>query len=201
MYKSKLKKWMIVSLTLSIFFLGFNGIARAGTLAAATTLVTPASNIVKESSLHVIHFTTVTSGTMKSIQMVYPTGFNVAGAKLVEVTSVPVIANLAIGTLAVSSQTLTYTITTAPTVAANVIVKITIANIVNTVTPLSNTITVTTRTATPATIDTGTSTAFTLMQVDSQMIGSAAVGTTQIDNTQVQTRVTEPARRGAASEP
>lgn len=167
----RLKALMILLSIFSTTFIFMYQLAFAGTL--TNVLDMPASNVVQETALHVNQFTTATTGTIKTINMVYPAGFVVSGVKLVEVT------NIGAGTLSVSGQTVTYTVTSAVSVGSGVVIKIKVANIVN-ATTLSNTITVTTKTSGGSTIDTGTSAAFILTQVNSGMIANGAVGNTQL---------------------
>src|SRR3990172_4231678 len=81
------------------------------TLALTVTAV-PSTNIVSETGLYAIIFTTGATGTIKTVEMTFPAGFNLSGVKLVEVSG------LNSGALSVSGQKLIYTVSSEISVAS-----------------------------------------------------------------------------------
>src|SRR3989442_15905646 len=66
--------------------------------------VMPSDQTVKQASYFTVQFTTATTGVIHTIKVTYPTGFNVAGTKPLEVSGG------GSGCLSISGQNLTYTI-------------------------------------------------------------------------------------------
>jgi hypothetical protein len=95
-------------------------------------------------------FKTATTGTIKSVTMTVPSG--TAGT-----AAVGTVYGLGAGTVSLAGTTITYTVSSAVSVAANIPVYISVTGLTNTSTAGSYTSTVTTRTSVPATIDSGTS--------------------------------------------
>lgn len=125
--------------------------------ADAATLTSPAWSVSNNqvSSTPVIYtysFRTATSGSIKTILFV------VSGAGL---AGTPVIAKnygISAGTVGRSGQTITYTVTTAATIPANIPIYIEFSGMTNSGTAGSYTTAITTRTSAPATIDGATNT-------------------------------------------
>jgi hypothetical protein len=142
----------------------------AGTLTNVFAL--PTDNIFSSKSYYSIAFTTATTGTIKTIEMAFPAGFNVASAKLVQVQ------NIGVGSLSVSGQVVKYTVATPVSVAAPKAIQIMIADITNAATS-SNRVSVTTRDNSlpnPAVLDGPTNSAtFTLIQVSNAMLAANSV--------------------------
>ena len=101
-------------------------------------------------------FKTTTAGTIKTIT------FAVSGAGLGGTPTITRAYGIGAGTVGRSGQTITYTVTTAAAIAANIPIYIEFGGLTNSSTAGSYTTVVTTRTAVPATIDTGTTPAVTL---------------------------------------
>ena len=95
-------------------------------------------------------FRTATAGTIKSVTLTVPSG--TAGT-----IAVGTVYGLGAGTVALASNTITYTVTTAVSVAANIPIYLSFTGLTNTSTAGSYTSVITTRTSTPSTIDSGTS--------------------------------------------
>lgn len=152
-------------------------------LAALTNvLAMPSNNAVLEESYYVISFTTATTGTIKTVEITYPSGFNVANAKLIEVTPPP---GIGVGTLSVSAQTLIYTVTSEVSVAPGTKIMLMIGKIINSNT-LSNQVTVTTKNPAGSIIDGPTPSAtFSLKRVNSPMIQNNSVASIDITQNQV----------------
>jgi hypothetical protein len=147
----------------------------AGVLANVFAL--PADNLFSTKTYYTIAFTTATTGSINVIEMMFPAGFNVASAKLLEVQGIGA------GSLSVSGQTVTYTISSAVSVPAQRAIKISIADITNSAIT-SNQVAVTTKALSGPNIvivDGPTNSAiFTLIQVSNPMITNGAVSNTKI---------------------
>src|SRR5207249_12273161 len=96
-----------------------------GAGALTNVFAMPSNNMFKGTGYYNIGFTTATTGTIKSIEITFPAGFNVAGAKLIQTQGAGA------GSLSVSGQTVKYTIATPVSVTAPKDMTIMIANIVN----------------------------------------------------------------------
>ncbi len=140
------------------------------TLAALTNVIAmPTNNLVSTKSYYVIAFTTATTGTIKTIDITYPAGFNVANAMLIEASGIGA------GTISVSGQIVTYTVASPVSVSAGTNIMIMISQIVNAFTT-SNQVTVTTKDPSSVIIDGPTlSSVFTLQKVTTGMISTGAV--------------------------
>jgi hypothetical protein len=123
--------------------------AFAGTLANVSWSVNN-SQTGKTAVTYAFSFKTATAGTIKTVTMTVPAG--TAGT-----VAVGTVYGLGAGTVALASNTITYTVTSAVAVAANIPIYLSFTGITNTSTAGSYTSTETTQTSVPATIDTGTS--------------------------------------------
>ena len=123
--------------------------AFAGTLSNVSWSVNN-SQTGKTAVTYAFSFKTATAGTIKYVTMTVPAG--TAGT-----VAVGSVYGLGAGTVALASNTITYTVTSAVAVAANIPIYLSFTGLTNTSTAGSYTSTVTTQTSVPATIDTGTS--------------------------------------------
>jgi hypothetical protein len=146
----------------------------------------PAENIFSTKTYYTIAFTTATTGSLKLIEITFPTGFNVGSAKLIQAQ------NIGGGVLSVSGQTLKYTVSTPISVAAPKAIKIMIGDISNPAFGVNlppNQVSITTKEISGANqiiIDGPTKSAlFTLIQVSSPMVGANAVDSSKIKDGQV----------------
>lgn len=131
----------------------------------------PSNNIFNTKSYYIIAFTTATTGTIKTVELTFPTGFNIASAKLIEVQGIGP------GSLSVAGQVLIYAVTSPVSVPPPRAIKIMISDISNAAVT-SNQMSVLTKdiSVNPIVIDGPTSSApFTLTQVTNPMIGPNAV--------------------------
>ena len=96
-------------------------------------------------------FKTATSGTIKTIT------FAVSGSGLAGTPTIARAYGIGAGTVSRTGQTITYTVTTAVAVAANIPIYIEFGALTNSSTATSYTTTITTQTSVPATIDTAAS--------------------------------------------
>src|SRR2546426_4606566 len=97
-----------------------------GAGALTNVFALPSNNVFKGTGYYNIGFTTATTGTIKTIEITFPAGFNVAGAKLIQTQGTGA------GSLSVTGQTVKYTITTPVSVTAPKSMMTMIGNIVNT---------------------------------------------------------------------
>ncbi|MFL5936278.1 MAG: hypothetical protein ACJ744_10695 [Gaiellaceae bacterium] len=101
-------------------------------------------------------FTTATAGIIKSIT------FAVSGSGLAGTPTISRNFGIGAGTVSRSGQTITYTVTSAVSVAAGIPIYLSFGGLTNSSTAASYTTTITTLTAASGTIDTGTTPAVTL---------------------------------------
>ena len=122
--------------------------AFAGTLTNMSWAVNN-SQTGKTAVTYAFSFKTATAGTIKTVTMTVPAG--TAGT-----VAVGTVYGLGAGTVGLAGNTITYTVTSAVAVAANIPIYLSFTGLTNTSTAGSYTSTVTTQTSAPATIDTGT---------------------------------------------
>jgi hypothetical protein len=145
----------------------------------------PTNNIVNTNSFYDVVFLTATSGTIKKIEVTFPSGttvptnayFNEA-EKCVPNGSCTVLT----GSLSKNGQTIIYSINNPVSVPVNTKFRLEFANINNPLNPGSSfTVTVTTRNAANAIIDGPTqSTAYTIKQIGSNVIADNSITTPKI---------------------
>jgi hypothetical protein len=122
-------------------------------------------------------FTTATSGAIKTIT------FAVSGSGLGGTPTITRNYGIGAGTVTRSGQTITYTVTSAVTVAAGIPVYLEFAGLTNSSTGGSYTTAITTQTVTPTTIDSGTTPAVTLATNNTAATVSVAKSLTFTVNT------------------
>jgi len=148
----------------------------AGTLTNVSIL--PTSNMVNERATYDIFFKTATTGTIKTIHMTFPTGFDVSSAtKLIERSGIGA------GILsAPSSTTLIYTVNSPVIVPAGTTIRLEIGRIVNSNTAGNFKVSIATeRTTTPIIIDGPTlSTFFPIKDIGTNDIGANSVTSSKI---------------------
>ena len=133
----------------------FAGSARAAALTNMSWTVS--NNQVGATNVsYAYSFRTATAGTIKSIT------FAVSGAGLAGAPTITRAYGIGAGTVAIAGQTITYTVTAAVAIPANIPIYIEFGGLTNSSTAGSYTTTITTRTAVPATIDTAATPAVTL---------------------------------------
>jgi hypothetical protein len=113
-------------------------------------------------------FTAATTGTIASVTFV------VSGAGLAGTPTVGRNFGIPAGTVAISGQTITYTVTTPISITAGTPMYLSFSGLTNSSTIGSYTTVITTRTSVPATIDTGTSPAVTLAAKNTAITVSVA---------------------------
>ena len=135
--------------------LGFIGIeaASAGTLTSVTWTVSN-SQAGATPITYAFAMKTATAGTIKTVTLTVPAGTT-------GTIAVGTVYGLGAGTVALASNTITYTVTTPVSVAAGIPIYLSFTGLKNTTTAGSYTSVETTQTSVPATIDTGTSPSIT----------------------------------------
>jgi len=129
--------------------------AGAATLTGVSWSVT--NNQVSATNVtYAYSFTAATTGTIKSITFV------VSGAGLAGTPAIAKNFGIGAGSVGISGQTITYTVTSAVSVTAGIPIYLEFSGLTNSSAAGSYTTVITTRTAAPATIDTATSPAVTL---------------------------------------
>ena len=129
----------------------------AGAAALTNMSWTVSNNQVSSTNVsYAYSFKTTTLGTIKTIT------FAVSGAGLAGVPTITRAYGIGAGTVARVGQTITYTVTAAAAIPANIPIYIEFGGLTNSSTLGSYTTTITTQTAVPATIDNGTTPAVTL---------------------------------------
>jgi len=150
-----------------VLFLGSAGLAGAGT---PTNISWSVSNnqIGATGVSYSCSFTTATTGTIKTIT------FAVSGSGLGGTPTINRNYGIGAGTVGRSGQTITYTVTSAVSVAAGIPIYIELGGLTNSSTAGTYTTTVTTQTSTPSTIDTGTTPSVTLTATNTAVTVSIA---------------------------
>lgn len=163
-----MKKWLLL-LLVSLFLF------RPGQTLALSVTAVPATNIVSETGIYAVVFTTGAAETIKTVEMTFPAGFVISGVKMVEV------AGLNPGTFSVSGQVLTYTVTSEVNVPGNQEVRIIAGSIKNGTSTAASTLTVKTKNAVGVTIEgPAVSNSFTLIKVNAGMLANNSVNSTKI---------------------
>src|SRR5437867_6860567 len=96
-----------------------------GAGALTNVFALPSNNLFKGSAFYNVGFTTATTGTIKTIEITFPAGFNVAGAKLIQSVGTGA------GSISVSGQVVKFAIASPVSVTAPKAMMIMIGNIVN----------------------------------------------------------------------
>ncbi len=138
--------------------------------------VSPSANVFSTTSYYTISFNTATPGIIKSIEITFPTGFNIASAKLIEVQGIGA------GPVTIMGQILKYSVSSPVLVPASKSIKIMISDVINSALS-SNQVSVVTKDNSihSAIIDGPTKSAtFTLTPVTNSMLGNNAIISTKI---------------------
>lgn len=156
----------------------------------------PTTNLVLGETYYTVLFSTATTGAVKTIEMAFSPGFDVLNARLIEVSGIKA------GQVSVSGQTVFYTVnaTPPPLIKAGKTIKVMVAGIINNFSTTPQVIPVTTKDEFGTIIDGPSSSADILLTqiqtpmiedsaITSDKIAPGAIGSIQINNAQVQTRV------------
>jgi hypothetical protein len=129
----------------------------------------PSNNLVTTTATYEILFTTATTGVVKTVEITFPVGYNVAGTKLLEREGI------ASGTTAVKGNTVVFTIGSPGSIAAGIPIRLELSNIVNQILAPTSSVTITTKGINGAIIDGPTSAAVPLKQIATTDIANSAV--------------------------
>lgn len=164
----------IILFALTFSVLSIPSASAAGTL--TNVIVEPSNNLFSLESHYVVGFTAGTTGTIKTVNITFPAGFNIANANLI------LVSGIGAGGISVAGQTVTYTINSAVSVPAGTSIMIDLGKIVSNAIA-SNTLSITTKDTLNNIIDgPTTSPAFTLKPVSAAMLGASSVSNSRIAN-------------------
>jgi hypothetical protein len=131
-----------------------------------------------------ITFNTATTGTIKTISLAFPSGYNTFGAKLIERSGVGA------GTVALGPTTITYSVTSPVSVPANTPIRLEFSNINNPGVAGNYAVTITTKDSSAAVINGPTaSTAVAIKQIGTNDIANGAVTQAKIAHGSVSIKV------------
>jgi hypothetical protein len=158
----------------SLLFMTSYALSLSSPLAADSAPLTsqaaiPSNNIVSTTSTYEIIFNTATAGNIGKIELEFSSGYNVAGATLIEREGVEA------GNLSIAGNTIVYTIAAPVDVPANTLVRLELANITNIqyITTDSASVTITTRNTAGTVIDGPTAATVPLKQITTSDVGKA----------------------------
>jgi K319-like protein len=147
-----------------------------------STVAVQSNSLVSSRAAYDVIFKTASTGVIGKMEMTFPAGTHVASPILVEVSG------LGPGSLSVSGQTLTYTVTSPVSVPAGVYLRLEIWRISNPAIPSSSLqVQIATKTSGGSTIDTGSSTIYFVRQIATGDISDNAITSAKIGDGQVKT--------------
>lgn len=130
----------------------------------------PTNDLVNSRAWYQVIFTTGTTAPIKQVEVDFPPGTNIANAKLVDT------AGLGPGTFTISGQTITYTVAPEVLVPANTELRLQYDNILNPSIPDANlTVRITTKDTAGSVIDSGTSLAYKIRQIETEDISNKSI--------------------------
>jgi hypothetical protein len=130
----------------------------------------PTNDLVNSRTWYQVIFTTGTTAPIKQVEVDFPPGTNIANAKLVDT------AGLGPGTYTISGQTITYTVAPEVLVPANTELRLQYDNILNPSIPDANlTVRITTKDTAGSVIDSGTSLAYKIRQIETEDISNKSI--------------------------
>lgn len=104
----------------------FNIVKPASAAGLTSISVSPTSNIINELATYSFQFKTATAGTIKTIEISFPSSFDVSGIRLVEREGI------SSGTLSSTGSTIKYTLGSAQSISAGTNIRLEIARIIAT---------------------------------------------------------------------
>ena len=104
----------------------FNIVKPVSAAGLTSMSVSPTSNIINELATYSFQFKTATSGTIKSIEISFPSSFDVSGIRLVEREGINS------GTLSSTGSTIKYTLGSAQSISVGAFIRLEIARIIAT---------------------------------------------------------------------
>jgi hypothetical protein len=140
------------------------------------------NNIVNTKAVYDILFRTGSTGVVKTIELIFPTGTNIVGGVLLEESGVGP------GLLSISGQKLTYSVIGPVSIPSGTTIRLEVGNINNPLlTGTSLAVQVTTKDAVGNVIDSGTSAVYSIKQLGTGDITDNAITSTKIQDGQVGT--------------
>ena len=138
--------------------------------------VYPTNDIVNSRAWYQAIFTTGTTAPIKQVEVDFPSGTNVANAKLLDT------AGLGPGIYTISGQTITYTVAPEVLVPANTELRLQFDNILNPSVPDANlTVGITTKDSAGSVVDSGTSLAYKIRQIGTEDISNKSITSEKIE--------------------
>lgn len=141
--------------------------AFAATLAGVRTQ--PTSNIVITKSSYELLFTTASTGTIRTVTIAFPTGFNLGLVTLIERSGIGA------GAMSLSGTTLTYTVTSPVSIAAGIPIRFELSNVIHPATPGTYSISITTKDSSGNIIDGPTVGTSPVVQIGTDGIANGSV--------------------------
>ena len=136
----------------------------------------PTNDLVNSRAWYQVIFTTGTTAPIRQVEVDFPSGTNIANAKLLDT------AGLGPGTYTISGQTITYTVAPEVLVPANTELRLQYDNILNPSTPDANlTVRITTKDTADSVIDSGTSLAYKIRQIGTEDISNKSITREKIE--------------------
>jgi hypothetical protein len=139
----------------------------------------PSNNIVSTTSTYEIGFNTATAGQIRTIEIAFPAGYNVAGTSIIET------AGIGTGTISRTGNTVIYTVGSPSNVGANTPIRLELANIVNTNAGQTASISITTKANNGNIIDGPTTASTPIKNISNLDIADNAVTSQKIGDGQV----------------
>ena len=138
--------------------------------------VYPTNDIVNSRAWYQVIFTTGTTSPIKQVEVDFPSGTNIANAKLLDT------AGLGPGIYTISGQTITYTLAPEVLVPTNTELRLQFDNILNPSVPDANlTVGITTKDSAGSVVDSGTSLAYKIRQIGTEDISNKSITSEKIE--------------------
>lgn len=138
--------------------------------------VYPTNDIVNSRAWYQVIFTTGTTSPIKQVEVDFPSGTNIANAKLLDT------GGLGPGIYTISGQTITYTLAPEVLVPTNTELRLHYDNILNPSLPDANlTVRITTKDSAGSVIDSGTSLAYKIRQIGTEDISNKSITSEKIE--------------------
>ena len=138
--------------------------------------VYPTNDIVNSRAWYQVIFTTGTTSPIKQVEVDFPSGTNIANAKLLDT------GGLGPGIYTISGQTITYTLAPEVLVPTNAELRLQFDNILNPSVPDANlTVGITTKDSAGSVVDSGTSLAYKIRQIGTEDISNKSITSEKIE--------------------
>ena len=138
--------------------------------------VYPTNDVVNSRAWYQVIFTTGTTSPIKQVEVDFPSGTNIANAKLLDT------GGLGPGIYTISGQTITYTLVPEVLVPTNTELRLQFDNILNPSVPDANlTVGITTKDSAGSVVDSGTSLAYKIRQIGTEDISNKSITSEKIE--------------------